>query len=389
MSYHTYDEEVSRLWDEIRLKKFQYNVHEEARISASLFHLRPDIDTRKHTELIQLILFNQRLASLDQRFLNLLIPNLHVENMERASEILECGGDTPVVCCYHYGSYRLLCPFLLARGMKISMLIDHHVERMQGRVFSEVLATFCRERGIDPTNYRIRNTANPNILRVLLRDLKENFCVIVYVDGNLGTSHGVNKSASAPNNTVLVPFMGASLYSRIGSAVIAYLAKRPIVPLMFRRQGRGENVVTLRDRFYPSPGEPRDVFIRRSCMALWGWISEVLQVDATQWESWRYADRSLDREKLAARYRHSYQKRDLSSSERPLVFNHQRYAISGTHQVPILFDRATYKMIPMSQKAYETLIDWESNGAGNAKDDAFFNQCVRLGILRAQDTQGP
>lgn len=152
-------------WDgisELKQKVFHsmaktYSKLEQGRISASLFHLRPEIPVPDHELTIRDIYFHQRWAERDQNHLELLVPALRQTG---AGLALLDSSSVKVLCGFHLGSYRLIVPYTLSRGMKVSMLIDKRVAEKQASDFYRLVGEFCTALHIPQASFRIRDTSS-------------------------------------------------------------------------------------------------------------------------------------------------------------------------------------------------------------------------------------
>lgn len=343
----------------------------KARISSNLFHLLPHIDVAKHSSLTKDIYYNQQLASLDLSFWRDLLPLLVAgdNSMER---IRNTQG---VICSYHYGSYRLLAPYLIQQGIKISILIDYRVDSAQGDLFRTVLDDCCELSGRSAGFYRMRNTSDPNLLRTLLRDVKDGYSVLVYVDGNIGTA-GKAKKTSKNQHLVDVSFLGAKLFSRTGFATIAYLSGHPILPVALSREGEKNSF----HGYAPihADGDSRDTFCQRACANIWGILADRLMTEPEQWESWRYVDLSLDLRDLIARHE---RKPAQKVGEDSPHFNHKRYVLSLEGEEATLYDRISYRIIPVNRPIFDELARVSAEPGYRIENRKLFLQCVDLGVL--------
>lgn len=320
-----------------------YSKYDAGRTSASLFHLCPHLDTAEHPRLLRYIYFNQRRAHLDQYHLELLVPNVSVEG-DGAQALFS--GQPSIVCSYHYGAYRLVLPYLLSRGLKISMLIDHRVADAQGKDFDAILGAFCATRGLPSENFRIRDTANPTMLLSLVRDIRAGFTVLVFVDGNIGAGQD-NSEHFTP-----LPFLGATLRSRVGVAVVSHLAKCPIIPVLAPR----DEDALWGTRFQvcapiTPDGQDRETYAARASGALWTPLENAIADAPLPWESWRYVDRSLDIAALEARHPVAVADTDPDA----VVFNARRFVLDEGESSPVLFDRVNYRVHTISSILFQFL----------------------------------
>jgi hypothetical protein len=241
--------------------------------------------------------------------------------------------------------------------------------------FRDALDNSCRATDVPTTMYRMRNTADTALLRKLLHDLRDGYSLLIYIDGNVGTNSDKERSGK-DGHLVGVNFMDCPLLSRFGFAMLGYLSKCPILPVMLRRQDK-HNVV----RFYPvieNSGMSRDAFCQKACATVWLHLEHALRVDPTQWESWRCIDLSVDISRLKERFG----KVNMEFiQDVPLIFNLRRYALSNRSDTPVLYDRAEYRIIPINSKVYDALIGCSNGIMCDESDMAFVKDCFDLDIL--------
>lgn len=337
--HHEYLQAVTQLRQSILGDPAQAHTPvEAARISANLFHLRPDLPVDSHAQITRRIYFHQRRAHLDQFHLDALVPGVH----EIGPQVtIPLAGTPAIVCTYHYGAYRLVLPHLLLRRVKVAMLIDRRVADAQGAEFEGILRGFCTRWNLPQDYFRIHDTSRPSMLLSLRRDLRAGYTVLVFIDGNIGSDRDTGEG----EHTVPVPFLGATLHSRTGVAVLSHLAKVPIVPVLMKRSEHDELSHELHALapIGPGSGERKD-YVRHACAAMWQPLDDALRADPLPWESWRYVDRSLDLVQLQARHPAS------PSDGDPLrvILNEERFALDASHAEPVLFDRVTYRLRPLS-----------------------------------------
>ncbi len=340
---NTVEELHRKIFDD---RTLAYSKYDTGRTSASLFHLRPEIAIAQHSHILRQIFFNQRRAHADQYHLDLLIPNVSVEG-EGAATLFS--GLPTIMCSFHYGAYRLVLPYALSRGLKISMLIDHRVAKDQGRDFQEILSTFCAARNLPNANVRIRDTANPAMLLSLIRDIRAGFTILVFIDGNMGAGQGTN----ANDHTTPIDFLGAKLHSRMGVTMVSHLAKCPIIPVLAHRDANC--LWTTRFHVFapiaPKGDTERDTYLFRASSALWAPLEQAVREDPVPWESWRYVDRFLDIEALRAPHQQLYR----DAEPEIVVFNDRRFVLANDYKEPILFDRATYRVHTITPTLFKYL----------------------------------
>jgi hypothetical protein len=330
----------------------RYSTLQKARASASLFHLLPNIDVEDHPQTLRKIDFYQCWAAQDQFHLDLLAPSTELTGEGRDRVIC----DAPkIICAFHYGSNRLILPLLLRSGQKISMLIDHRVADTQSSEFHSILHQYCATEQIPESNYKIRDTSSPSVLLSLIRDIRAGYSVLIFLDGNLS----IGGAKGDRDHTVPVPFLGATLFSRAGLAVLSHVAKCPIVAMLAHRNPdcTSRNRVVAHEPIEAGDSD-RSSYVPKVCAALWKTLQDALAADPIPWEPWRYVDNFLDLESLAKR-----QQRLPDNSQPPetIAFNTQRFALENSHVQYALLDRATYMIYNISAAFFNFLSLFYSN----------------------------
>lgn len=195
----------------------------------------------------------------------------------------------------------------------------------------------------------------------LLRDLRDGYSVLTFIDGNLG----VGADSKDQGHRLSVTFLGASLYARTGMAHLSRMAKCPILPVVTRRDQADPrlNHIEVLGPIMPEL-QDREAHALNVVSELWRILAEKVKRVPTQWESWRYIDRSLDLASLAIRYQMPERTVDELHE---ILFNDHRYAISDDEKAPILFDRVSYRSYFISR----ALIDFLREFVGNPRTRDF------------------
>jgi hypothetical protein len=308
-----------------------------SKISASLFNLLPQIPVSEHEELIRSIYFHQRWSVLDQYNLDLLVNGVVTEGVK--PEWTEFKEKPVIFCTFHIGSYRLILPYLMQRGIKITILIDEQVASMQSEKFVELLREFREANNLSEDSFIIRDTSSGNIILSLLRDIKNGRSLLIFVDGNVGVG------SNTPRQDSLSPlqFLGSTLFSRKGVGYISWMSACPIMPMVIYRSSDDvwANVLNFSPLVTPSRDGGREQFCADVMKGLYSVLEESVLEHYRQWESWRYIERSLDISELANRI---CEPSDVVYNEESLMkFNRDRYLLAGYAENNVLFDRASYR----------------------------------------------
>lgn len=297
----------------------------------------PHIAVSKHNDLIRSIYFHQRWAIHDQYYLDLLTAGIEIEGTSQ--DWNEFREKPAIFCSFHIGSYRLILPYLLKHGIKVTLLIDEHVAKAQSEKFRELLNEVCDANKLTTDCVTIRDTSRGNIILSLLRDLKNGRSLPIFVDGNTG----VGGSSPRDDSVSPVRFLGSTLFSRKGIGYISWMSDCSVVPMVIYRHEADAwtNVLKLFPPITPLRTRGREPF----CADVIAGLYTVLEVSVRefyyQWESWRYIERSLDIPELAKRVPAPLAIAHNEESE--LRFNGNRYLLARHPEHHVLFDRASYR----------------------------------------------
>lgn len=320
-------------------KKNYYNVLSEI-ISANLYNLMPQIPIKKHQEIIKEIFIYQKWAVLDENYPQL-IDNLILKgNIPQWNKLHE----QPVIfSTYHVGSYRLIAPFLVKMGLKITLLIDSNVAKFQGEKFQQMVDVVRHLYHTDNDCARILDLGMKNVAVKLVRELREKRCLLIYLDGNRGTVGNYDKEEKSAK----VNFCGQTLYVRKGIGYFSYLSKAPVIPVITYRKSDNsfENVMKFFDPIFPGNDEQRETYSQNILQSLYTILEKQLTYSLEQWESWRYIEKSLSLKEMEPIKSHI----DWKTNEKLLSFNNNRYAIVRvSDEGYALFDRSSYRSVLLS-----------------------------------------
>lgn len=151
-------------------------VLERSVMSANLFHLMPKLDVSDYDKTIKWITMFQKWSYLDQSYPHL-VHDVTVDGL--VPNFMELQDKPVIFCSYHLGSYRLIVNFLASKGVKMTLLIDENVSKAQSKDFFDVVANVQQQCNLSD-DFRIVDTAAPNMLMTLMRDLKEKRCLFVF-----------------------------------------------------------------------------------------------------------------------------------------------------------------------------------------------------------------
>jgi KDO2-lipid IV(A) lauroyltransferase len=324
------EEAYRSLFAESRNECQTYSKIEQIRIGVALFHLLPTVKAEDYPQFISKLHLNQRYSAMEMNYVSELAPRLDLDRSVSQRAIL---GERGVFCSFHAGSYRLIVPWLVSAGLKITMLIDAKVNAVIGQLIEKSAREFLTQRGMDTDRLRVRDTAMPGVLRKIIRDSSEGYSPFVYVDGNLSLEAG-EKSNS------VFDFLGGRISVKSGAAQLSKILRLPLF------------VAIASSRPEPPAGPSSSFFIKQvpeaetesltvTMRQVWRSLEERLLAEPADWESWRYIDRSLILDMQS-----KVDAKPTATTRQParreqLVLNQNRYALERVGEKLVLFDRKT------------------------------------------------
>lgn len=327
-------------------------------VSANLQNLIPAIAAAQHARLIREMYFFQKWAARDQHCTALLDT---IQTEGELPDWSQCDSHPAIFCSYHLGSYRLIIPYLVKQGIKLTLLIDANVDRRQRDDFFEVVNAARARYGIVENHFEIVNTETPNVMFTLLRALKKGRSLMIFIDGNTGVD---GKSTDA-DKLQAVRLFDQTVFSRKGLAYLSWSAKVPVIPLVAYRNPH--DLWQNRLRFYPpvlasdNLEGGRDAWCAQVLQHLYAILQQQLARICSQWESWRYIEHSMLLPTLPATTR-SIDAGQLGATTR-LTLNRQRYALFRFDDTQFaLFDRSAYHTTLIGQAFMDCLLGFDEGG---------------------------
>ena len=251
--------------------------------------------------------------------------------------------------------------------------------REQGAKFEQLHRDVQEAYGSD-SEFTLLNAEESNMGLRALRLLKKGTSLLFYIDGNTGVG-GVNRR---DDHMVRVELLGKTIFARRGVAFLSHVARVPVVPVVCERTGWLSRTLTVDPAIDPTATPDREAFCREATQRLFDILGSYLARVPEQWEGWFYLYRFLDTDALAGP--------DDAADAGPLAeqevlrFNDDRYVLLQHPKVPILFDRMTYRCVPLSNPLHELLMSFRE--AKRTVTDAALAALVGRGILRRQSAAG-
>lgn len=245
--------------------------------SANMHNLHPTLPRREYIPIFRRLQANLALTFMDIE--HAACPGLmQVQGWDDAWAIAlrERPG---IICTFHTGAYRYLNYLLMQAGVPISIVAA-------GRAIP-------RERGLlakldGDANVEFIDAEQPHALLRMARAAKQGRSLLVYTDGNTGTSAGDGGS----HNQLTIPFCGWQMKVRQGVAALAYRLQMPLYPIICERELGGDmqlsHVLTYWhfNAICPLPDESQAAFAARATARLYGLLEHFIIRNPDQWEGW-------------------------------------------------------------------------------------------------------
>jgi len=183
-----------------------------------------------------------------------------------------------IICLYHLG-YHGQIPFVLAENnIKFDVLMDRSVYEKQQEQFLFLKAKFKGQ----GDSYNILFSDDIHVLLKARSAIREGRHLLIFADGNSGV-------VTEKLNRAKVNFLNSEIKVRKGIAVLSYLLKTPIIPLIHR---------TASGCFKLEAGDPispdallkgkREDYIHYALQRLYCFLEEQISDKLYLWEGWGY-----------------------------------------------------------------------------------------------------
>ena len=311
-------------------------------ISASIYNLMPEADPATYPAMVREINMFQKWATRDLRHVAL------VDTFEACGAVpawQEMASAPKIFCSFHLGSYSVILLYLMRQGLKVSMLVDAAVAGLQAEEFYAASAELAQHYGLGPDIFRFCDTSDNNIMRTLTRELRQGRSVVIFIDGNLGRDGRTGKAG----NMMDIEFCGRTLQCRKGVGYLSYLAKTPVIPVSAKRgpEDLWRNTITFGEAICGNPAAGRDEYCRTVTQQAYAHLEASLKDAPTQWEAWRYIDKSLTKAPAAG----AVTRETGIDEDTGLQMNLKRYLLSPfTDTQELLFDRSSYNSVLISKE---------------------------------------
>lgn len=287
-----------------------------ALFSAHIHHFLPHIPWQEHEDLYK-------------RFEAFHTPKPHgFLEMEHTSDVAVLLKLEPaLLCLYHLGNHFETVLALARLGLTFDLLLDREVYTRQEPTFS-ALQVQLQNNGAE---YRFLFSDDRAVLLKMRTALKERRHVVVFADGNSGTTVG-KKDRRTP-----VRFLHGNLQVKQGIAMISYILQVPIMPLWMNKI-KDVYRLTMDDGIDPREWRSRQDFILYSMQSLYDRLAQEVIGSPWKWECWGYL--------------HLNGSFDPTTSQRKIAAENRWHAEATDAWLPIpwrgrsaYFDRVSYQLI--------------------------------------------
>jgi lauroyl/myristoyl acyltransferase len=238
-----------------------------ALFNASIYHFLPNYPSDQYDGLFEKVCQHQRdafaaYASFDPSYITT------VRN-ELDPLIQQLTIRPGIIATFHLGSYRFLNLVLASARLKLALLVSTSV---LGREEHHWVYQY--------PSLMVLDAEDPAVSLQIIRALKNEYTLVVYVDGNTGTGQG-------RKNNLHVPFLAGHLHVRQGFPLLAHVSNVPIYPF-WHHQGGAPSAWNWRPPFMPLDGEDRWCFAQRVTEELYTLLANIVKDSPESWECWRY-----------------------------------------------------------------------------------------------------
>ena len=258
-----------------------------------------------------------------------------------------------IFATFHLGPFRLFNCFLLERGFKIALIVDHNVYLSQGEeLINEVLPLLNNSGKADLIVLDVKD--KKSIFR--LKELISNGYVIsVYLDGNTGITR--IRSNEFDNSFIQIVFFNNKVNVKYGIGRLALLLGLDIIPVISYRDKNENPVVYVNKEIKISDFQDRKTYPQKVIEHLFSLFEKKLAIHKNQWVDWVFIHQWFKR---GARTPYTVPHTIMN------IFNEDRYALFIKDKCHYLFDLYDYISYPIDSELYEQL---NKNNISSIKKD--------------------
>jgi lauroyl/myristoyl acyltransferase len=342
-------------------------------VSAGLYNYLPAIGFDKHETIFKNILLNQKLSCLEQSFPEV-TDLINCENW--TAEIQDILENKPsIICTFHTGSYRVINQFLLKHKIPFTLVVASSVLKNQGEQFKKIVEK--QNSTSDESYFDIIDAEQPNAGIQMLRKLKMEHRLVIYIDGNTGTM----KKDEISNNLCDIQFLNQRIYARMGVSFIAHAANVPIIPVVCYRPSLSEINLYFGDPIYPNLKKSRKEFAEHTTQVIYNFAAPIIKLYPEQWEGWLYLHKIININVLRNKEL-KFVKIEQFQEYATLRFNNIEYGLLKIEGSTYLLKKNGYISFPISYSLYNLLIKANTNSITKYEfDELEFEQLIQNMVL--------
>lgn len=273
-----YQQEIRHLLEKQHLEHIWNNDHHIrsfAFFHANLRYFRRSSTAGTSFRLYQRARLNQKLTIHDQDSVTAVALIDDVFWSKRYKKLNEPG----IIATFHMGSYRLLNQWLMRHGVPFVLLVSRNVFDEQVALFDQIYNRVKPANG--GADFQVLVAEDRLVLKKLSGLLQKGYYVLIYVDGGTGCLPKPKQKG-----TSTVSFFGRQISVHHGVAMLSYLTKRPIYPVLMPRTATEVPFLCLADPIFPTSCVHREQFAQRIMQTLFSFLQEHLKNAVWQWENW-------------------------------------------------------------------------------------------------------
>jgi lauroyl/myristoyl acyltransferase len=267
---------VNAKWENDDLKNFHF-------LSANLSKFLPNISENQHKKAYHDILSFRTLQGIDTQFYE------SSDAIEDFGLFEETMPHLPAIfVSFHIGSYRSSLALLIKRNINVVLVVDPLAYTLQkGDIlnqYEKLKIFFCSNSDL------IIIPADQKDLAVqMLAKTKKGYSVLAFIDGNNGFNGSFNQDKS-----VKVEFCGHQILVRQGLAMLSYITKCPIVPIISYYENYNQRWV-FHSPIYPKTGIDAKKYAVDSLQEIYSILESYVLKHPFQWDGWLYIHKFLSK----------------------------------------------------------------------------------------------
>jgi len=253
--------------------------------SANLHNIVPLLPKKVYPEIFRQLHANRRLSFLDVEH----APHGHILNISGWDERWAAGlrHRPAIICTYHTGSYRLINYLLAKAGVPFSLLVANGAYRQEQQAMQTLYTSLVQQAGIT-LDMELMDAEQPHALIQMARAAKRGRSLLIYIDGNTGTT----VAGEVYRNLLQIDFGLQHMAVRKGMAALAHRLGLPIHPVLCERAPDkhfryGHSIAYHHlPSLLPLPNESQHDFADRATRTLYAQLATFVTRQPEQWEGW-------------------------------------------------------------------------------------------------------